>query len=122
MADFKSERMASDIQRIVMGMIPMLKDPRVQGRMLTVVRCEVTRDKSVAKVYVSCMEGFEKAKEAVKGLTNASGLLRREITSVLHLRKAPELRFVADDSTEYSAHIASVLKGLNIPEDAEEEE
>ena len=122
MADFKSERMASDIQRIIMGMIPTLKDPRVQGKMLTVVRCEVTRDKSVAKVYVSCMEGFEKAKEAVKGLTNASGLLRREITGVLHLRKAPELRFVADDSTEYSAHIASVLKGLNIPEDTEDEE
>lgn len=109
--------MASDLQRIISGMIPELKDPRMKGQMLTVVRCEVTRDRSSARVYISSVEGMERAKEAVKGLESASGLIRREVSSLLHLRKAPELRFIPDDSTEYSARISKILKELDIPKD-----
>lgn len=109
--------MASDLQRIISGMIPELKDPRVKGQMLTVVRCEVTRDRSSARVYISSVEGMERAKEAVKGLESASGLIRREVSNLLHLRKAPELRFIPDDSTEYSARISRILKELDIPKD-----
>lgn len=109
--------MASDLQRIISGMIPELKDPRVKGQMLTVVRCEVTRDRSSARVYISSVEGMERAKEAVKGLESASGLIRREVSNLLHLRKAPELKFIPDDSTEYSARISRILKELDIPKD-----
>ena len=109
--------MASDLQRIISGMIPELKDPRIKGQMLTVVRCEVTRDRSSARVYISSVEGMERAKEAVKGLESASGLIRREVSNLLHLRKAPELRFMPDDSTEYSARISKILKELDIPKD-----
>lgn len=121
MADYKSGRMASDIQRIIMGILPELKDPRVKGQMLTVVRVEVTHDRSSARVYVSNVEGFDKAKEAVKGLESATGFIRREISGVLHIRKAPELKFIADDSTEYSAHISKMLKELDINYDSEED-
>lgn len=114
MADFKSGRLASDVQRIVSGMISELKDPRIKGQLLTVVRCEVTRDRSSAKVYISSVEGIERAKEAVKGLESASGLIKREISNVLHIRKAPELKFIADNSSEYSAYIAKTLKELDI--------
>lgn len=109
--------MGSDLQRIISGMIPELKDPRVKGQMLTVVRCEVTRDRSSARVYISSVEGMERAKEAVKGLESASGLIRREVSNLLHLRKAPELKFIPDDSTEYSARISRILKELDIPKD-----
>lgn len=121
MADYKSGRMASDIQRIIMGILPELKDPRVKGQMLTVVRVEVTHDRSSARVYVSSVESFDKAKEAVKGLESATGFIRREISGVLHIRKAPELKFIADDSTEYSAHISKMLKELDINYDSEED-
>lgn len=122
MADHKSGRMASDVQRIISGMIPDLKDPRIKGQMLTIVRVEVTHDRASARVYVSSVEGYERAKEAVKGLESAAGLIRKEISGVLHIRKAPELKFIADDSTEYSAKISKMLKELDIPKDSEEEE
>lgn len=122
MADHKSGRMASDVQRIISGMIPDLKDPRIKGQMLTIVRVEVTHDRASARVYVSSFEGYERAKEAVKGLESAVGLIRREISSVLHIRKAPEIKFIADDSTEYSAKISKMLKELDISEDSTEEE
>ena len=121
MADFKAARLSSDIQRIIGGKMRDLKDPRIRAERLTVVRVDVSRDRSVAKVYVSSLDGMDAAKEAVKGLESASGLLRREIVAVLGIRKAPELRFVPDDSAEYSAHISKMLKDLNLPDDSEEE-
>ncbi len=121
MADFKAARLSSDIQRIISGNLRDLKDPRINAERLTVVRVDVSRDRSVARVYVSSLDGMEAAKEAVKGLESASGLLRHEIVAILGIRKAPELRFLPDDSAEYSAHISKMLKDLNIPEETEEE-
>ena len=120
MADFKAARLSSDIQRIIGGKLRDLKDPRVDAEKLTIVRAEVSRDRSVAKIYVSHLSGIDSAREAVKGLESASGLLRHEIVAVLGIRKAPELRFVPDDSAEYSAHISKMLRELNIPKDEED--
>ena len=100
MAGFRINRVSEDIRREIIAVIRELKDPRVMGKMLTVVRVEVSSDASYAKVYVSDLQGIESAKEAVKGLTAATGFVRREVGSRLHLRKTPELKFVADDSIE----------------------
>lgn len=121
MADFKAARLSSDIQRIIGGKLRDLKDPRITAERLTIVRVDVSRDRSVARIYVSSLDGIEGAKAAIKGLESASGLLRHEIVAVLGIRKAPELRFIADDSAEYSAKISKMLKGL-VPENDSEAE
>ncbi|MBR3816465.1 MAG: 30S ribosome-binding factor RbfA [Clostridia bacterium] len=100
MAGFRINRVSEDIRREIVSVIRELKDPRVMGKMLTVVRVEVSSDASFAKVYVSDIKGIDSAKEAVKGLTAATGYIRREVGSNLHLRKTPELKFIADDSIE----------------------
>ena len=100
MAGFRINRVSEYIRREIVSVIRELKDPRVMGKMLTVVRVEVSSDASFAKVYVSDIKGIESAKEAVKGLTAATGYIRREVGSNLHLRKTPELKFIADDSIE----------------------
>lgn len=87
-----------------------LKDPRVAGKMLTVVNVTVSSDLSYAKVYVSAMEGLDEAKQACKGLANAQGYIRRALGNNLHLRKAPELTFIADDSIEKGMEIFEKLK------------
>ena len=109
--------MSEDIRRIISGKMRDLKDPRINGgELLTVVRCEVAGDGSFCKVYISSLEGFDRAKEAVKGFESASGFLKREISNVLKLRKAPDLKFVADDSAEYSARISEKLRRLGASE------
>ena len=115
--------MSEDIKRIISGYMRELKDPRIDGgNMLTVVRCDVARDGSFCRVYISSFEGLDRAKEAVKGFQSASGLIKREISNVLGLRKCPELKFVADDSIEHSAQISRRLKELVPDEDEEEQE
>lgn len=121
MAGYKAGRMSEDIRRIISGKMRDLKDPRIGGgNMLTVVRCDVAKDGSYCKVYISSFEGYERAKEAVKGFESATGFLKREISNVLKLKKCPELKFVADNSIEHSAEITRKLREL-IPEENTEE-
>lgn len=100
MAGYRVSRVSEDIRREITAIVRELKDPRVAGKMLTVVRVEVSSDASFAKVFISDFGGIENAKEAVKGLSAATGYIRREVGQRLHLRKTPELKFVADDSVE----------------------
>ena len=120
MAGHKIDRLTSDFTFQLSDLLRTLKDPRVTGCMLTIVRVEITNDLSYATVYVGAMEGIEAAKDAVKGLQNASGYLKRELASRVKMRKMPELRFVADDSIEHSAHIARVLESLHIQEEKDD--
>ena len=89
--------------------------------MLSIVKVQVSNDLSYAKVYVSAIEGMEKTKESVVGLKSASGFIRRELSNRLHLRKCPELSFIADDSIAYGAQINRMLEELHSAEEVEEE-
>ena len=119
MAGYRIDRVSEDIRREIAAIMRELKDPRIQG-MLTVVNVEVSSDASFAKVYVSAMEGIETAKLAVKGLTSATGFIRREVGKRLHLRKTPELKFVADDSIEKGMGIARMIGDINSESNNEE--
>ena len=73
MAGYRIDRISEDIKRELISLMRELKDPRVSGKMLTVVNVKVSNDLSYAKVYVSAMEGLDAAKEACKGLDSAQG-------------------------------------------------
>ena len=112
MPSFKIGRVTEDIRRELSAIQRELKDPRVQGMLLSIVRVEVTNDLSYCTVHVSAVEGLEKAQQAVKGLRSASGFIRRELGKRLQLRHVPELIFKATDSIEYSANISRLLHEL----------
>ena len=112
MASHKYERHAEDIRRELTDIFRTLKDPRVQGMLLSIVRMEVSYDLSYCKVTVSAMEGLARAQKAVEGLTNAAGYIRSELGSRLTLRHVPKLQFIATDSIEYSAEISRKLEQL----------
>ena len=120
MPSHKIERATEDIRRELTAIFRELKDPRVNKVFLSIVRVEVTNDLSYCTVYVSAIEGMDRAKEAVKGLKSASGYIRRELGHRLKLRHVPELIFNATDSIEYSANISRILNSLDIKESEDE--
>ena len=67
---------------------------------------------STAKVHVSKMGEENATAEAVGALNRAAGHVRSEIAKRMHIRKAPEFRFVADDGAKYAAHINELIAGL----------
>ena len=89
----KLGRITEDVSRELSAILRELKDPRVTGCLLSVVRVEVTNDLSYCTAYVSTVEGLERSKEAVAGLKSASGYIRRELGRRLKLRHVPELIF-----------------------------
>lgn len=94
MAGFRIDRISEDIRRELISLIRGLKDPRVAGKMLTVVNVKVSNDLGYAKVYVSSMNGIEDAKEACAGLKSGAGFLRRELGNNLHLRRRLNCRLL----------------------------
>lgn len=112
MPSYKSSRNAEDIKRELSSILRELKDPRIQNNFISIVRVEVSNDLSFCKVYISAMEGIEKAKEAIQGLKSATGYIKREIGQRLHLRQIPNLSFTATDAIEYSANISKILHSL----------
>lgn len=111
---YKQDRTAEDIKREITLIISELKDPRVSGSMLTVVRTEVAHDLSFCKVYISALEGIEAATAACKVLEKtAKGHIRSELGKVLSIRKVPEIRFIPDDTLEKSIDMFKKLEEDN---------
>ncbi len=111
MAGFKINRITSDIKVCLSELLREVKDPRV-SRLLSIVKVDVTNDLSYATVYVSAIEGYEATVQSVKALKGAAGYLRHELGAHLKLRKVPELRFIADDSIQHSAHISKIIESF----------
>ena len=93
-------RLAQDMKREIIAIIGRLKDPRLEGGLLTVTRLDVTPDLDVA-------------------LNRAAGHVRTEVSKKMHIRKAPRFIFVEDDGAAYAAHINELLRSLNVSGEAE---
>ena len=112
---FRVDRTSEDLKRELTDIIRHVKDPRVSS-ILTIIKVDLSNDMSHCKVYVSSLEGMEKAKEA------ANGFIKHEVNARIKMRRIPDFHFIADDSTEYSAGIAKILNSLEIKQDEDEVE
>ena len=77
-------RLAQDMKREIIAIIGRLKDPRLEGGLLTVTRLDVTPDLDVAKVYVSVMGRADGPKPAIEALNRAAGHVRTEVSKKKH--------------------------------------
>ena len=122
MSEKNMGRLAQDMKRELIAIISRLKDPRLEGGLLTVTRLDVTADLDVAKVYVSVMGHEGGPAPVVPALNGAAGHVRTELSRKMHIRKAPRLVFVEDDGAAYAAHINQLLKDLKVDEDGPAED
>lgn len=85
-----------------------IKDPRVSNALISVVEVDTTSDLKHCKIYISVLEEAKRA-DALKGLSVASGFIRKEIARRVNLRNTPELMFKIDESMEYGMKMAKVI-------------
>ena len=83
-----------------------ISDPRLE--LVTVTDVEVSKDKSVANVYVSADK--TRYDEVKQGLEAAKGRIRSLVGKELGWRVTPELRFFIDETVDTAEHIAAVLE------------
>ncbi len=84
-----------------------VRDPGAAGAIVS--RVEMTDDLKMARVYVRTLEG-DRAKETLVALKRASGMLRRQVTTRVGLRFAPELRFFYDERQDAVNRIEQLLE------------
>ena len=114
-------RLAQDMKREIIAIIGRLKDPRLEGGLITVTRLEVTPDLDNAKVYVSVLGREGGPAEVIEALNRAAGHVRTEVSKKMHIRKAPKFTFIEDDGAAYAAHINEILRELGTSEAASED-
>ncbi|MDR0308543.1 MAG: 30S ribosome-binding factor RbfA [Coriobacteriales bacterium] len=83
-----------------------IKDPRLD--FATISGVDVSRDRSVARVYISAERGHED--EVAEGLESAKGRMRSLLGAELGWRMTPELRFAIDTTLDEAERIANALK------------
>jgi len=115
------DRINEQVSRELSMLLRTVKDPRVSGLMISVLRCEVTNDLRWCKVHLSVLQDYNE-KELLRGLKSCQGFLRSALGKALSLRYTPELTFVLDDSIAHGAHIAGVLGRLDIKPITEEDD
>jgi len=110
-SELRLQRIADRIRKELSEMlIKELADPRLEGVSVTDVK--VDRELAYADIYVSAVEGHERAKDIVKGMVSAGGYIRRRLASQIDLRVFPRLRFHWDPTPERADHIEKLLATL----------
>lgn len=87
-----------------------ISDPRLD--LVTLTGCEVSVDRSFARVFVSCEA--DRYDEVLEALNCAKGRIRKLLSHALDWRVVPELDFKIDRSTDQAEAIAEALK--QVPE------
>lgn len=103
-----NDEIQKEISAIIRG---NLKDPRI-GVITSVLKVDTTNDLKYCKVYISVLGDEDKKQEVMGVLKNAAGFIRSLIAQRINLRITPELKFILDDSLEYSFKIDSLIRSV----------
>lgn len=102
------KRIQDQIQRVLTLILETkVDDPRVEGAYITDV--SVDRELDYANIYISALDGEERAEEILEGLRNASGFIRYTLSQEVKLRVMPKLRFYWDVTPEKADRIDALL-------------
>lgn len=113
MTKHRANRLAETLKEEISQMIREdIKDPRIG--FVTVTAVDVADDLGHAKVYVSVLGSAEQAKESLDILNRAAGYMRGEVGKRIRLRHVPEIVFKYDPSIEQGAHIAKLLRDVQV--------
>lgn len=77
-------------------------------KLATVHYVKLSKDKSIAKIYISCYDKTMMTK-ILKKINAASGFFRTVLAKNLNLRKVPAIVFLNDDSIDKIDEINSLL-------------
>ena len=117
----RPDRVGEQIRQAISEML--LRDIRDPGiGFVTLSRVKVSPDLQLVRVYYTQI-GDNKAKQAtVKALERATPFMRRQLASLVRLRRVPELRFEFDAGAEHQERIETILLELQKEREARGEE
>lgn len=85
-----------------------LNDPRLSS-LISITEVSITEDLRHVRVYVSVMGDAEVQTQAIEGFKAATGFIRKEVSTNLRMKHAPEFAFEYDDSIERGAAVLELI-------------
>ncbi len=118
----RNKRISEEIKKIVSELIQKeIKDPRIPP-FTSVTEVTTTRDHRYCNIFISFLKDDVDVEEALKGLNNAKGFIRREIGAQIKLHYTPEPVFKVDDTMKNAMHLEKVMKGLDIKHEGDDDD
>jgi ribosome-binding factor A len=107
----RAQRIADRIREELSDiLVREIQDPRIAGVYVTDVK--VDRELEYASIFVSAVEGSERAHEILEGLVHAQGYLRSELARRIELRSFPRLRFNWDPTYEKAERLEQLFASI----------
>lgn len=99
-----------------------IHDPALDGKVVTVTEVTVSHDLRTATAYVMPLGG-ENTEATIEGLNRASKFIRGRIAKALTTKFTPQIKFLSDNSFDYSDKMRSLFDTVEITplEDDEED-
>lgn len=117
----RTEKLADLVQSALAELIQRrLKDPGLDGSLVSITRVEVAPDLATARVHVSVLSLGDggavdtrlREEGALAALGRAASFLNRELARELRLRRVPRLRFLADHSIGEGSRLTALLRDV----------
>jgi ribosome-binding factor A len=115
-AGHRTERIAEEVRNEVSLMLAgELKDPRLAAPVI-VTEVRLGAGMRTVRIFVSLAGDQAERATTLEGLQAARGFVRHELVDRLHLRRAPDVIFMLDDSEDYGNRIENLLRKAKTPE------
>jgi ribosome-binding factor A len=98
-----------------------IRDPALQGAIITVSEVRVTPDLLNAVVYVVPL-GHPDPPSIVDALTRAKKYVRGELARTVRMKFMPDLTFAADTTFDYAESVANILNSPGVARDLKDDE
>jgi ribosome-binding factor A len=93
-----------------------LKDPRLAAPVM-VTEVRLGAGMRTVRVFVRLAGDEAERATTLEGLQAAKGYVRHELVERLHMRRAPEVLFILDETEEYNNRIENLLRKAKNPEE-----
>lgn len=104
----RTERIQSIIAKNISEIITFeLKNPHIG--FVTISEVKVSKDFSIAKVYVSFLTSKHPEKN-LEELNKSKGYIRSSLAKKIDIRKTPDIVFVLDETYEKAAQLEEAIK------------
>lgn len=128
--NYRAGRLGEEIKKIISDLLLReIKDPRLDGKLVSITAVKVSSDGSHATIYFTYLSiggdankteeeavALEQA-EVLKALNSCKSFIRKEIGKNVKLRHIPDLVFKYDTSTEYGMHIEEIISTISKSEE-----
>ena len=113
MKSSRTEKLNSEFRKIIYEIIKNELNIPTVSEMFSVTEVDVAPDLKSAKVYVSVYSTDQDKKKATfLGIKDNASKIRRSLSSKMHIKYVPELRFYEDGALEYGNKIDKILSTI----------